>query len=91
MYTLGKESSSLLLSATILRGATDADILAIHLLLCQDSCFLTSPHLISRFLQEYHIHAGGGWEIKAFEGQAEACFLAMKWLRSKWSKLKQSL
>lgn len=32
-----------------------------------------------------------GWEIKAFEGQAEACFLAMKWLRSKWSKLKQSL
>lgn len=80
-------SSSLHLSAIIFPGATDVDVLAVHSLLCQDSRFLTSPHLISRFLQEYHIHAGGGWEIKASEGQAEARFLALKWLRS---KLKQS-
>lgn len=74
-----KASSSLYISAIIYPGATGGGVLAVHSLGCQDSCFLASPYLISRFLQEYHIHAGGGWEIKAFEMQAEACFLALKW------------
>lgn len=77
-HSVKKASSSLYFSAISYPGATGGDVLAVHTLGCQDSCFLTSPYLISRFVQEYHIHADGGWEIKAFETQAEACFLALK-------------